>query len=262
MSVYTPVDVSSSLSAMVVSLTAGDEAVMAFQRGPNASAPSVKPTGTMWIRTDTAAFGGSPGDGLYQWDGAAWVLRADLRGATKFLNDLGTVALAADLPAGGFKITGLADPSGPQDAATKAYVTSVAGNALIKDGSVAMTGNLDFNGHKGTSVATPTAGGDAVNKTYSDLNTPECGTSTFAAAPGRLITLGFVPARVEVFFSGGSAIYDATINTVENGSIGGSGVNVKRLNGAAASPDNVNGFRVTCAVGIVAQTFKWRAWKQ
>jgi hypothetical protein len=111
--------------------------------------------------------------------------------------------LGSDLAAGGYKVSGLAEPSANQDAATKSYVdTAVAdlvgaapalldtlnelaaaigddadfvgtvttsiGEKVAKAGD-SMSGNLDFGGtNKVTSLAAPTSNGDATNKLYVD----------------------------------------------------------------------------------------------
>jgi hypothetical protein len=111
--------------------------------------------------------------------------------------------LGSDLAAGGYKVSGLADPTANQDSATKYYVdqaiadlvdsapaaldtlnelaaalgddvdmvtglaTSI-GNKVAKAGD-SMSGNLDFGGtSKVTSLAAPTNSGDAANKNYVD----------------------------------------------------------------------------------------------
>jgi hypothetical protein len=111
--------------------------------------------------------------------------------------------LGSDLAAGGYKVSGLADPTANQDSATKAYVdgaisdlvdsapelldtlnelaaaiadnpnyaTDIAsslGEKVAKAGD-SMTGDLDFGGtHKVTSLATPTNSTDAATKGYVD----------------------------------------------------------------------------------------------
>ena len=111
--------------------------------------------------------------------------------------------LGSDLAAGGYKVSGLADPTANQDSATKAYVdgaisdlvdsapelldtlnelaaaiadnpnyasdiASSLGDKVAKAGD-SMTGDLDFGGtHKVTSLATPTNSADAATKGYVD----------------------------------------------------------------------------------------------
>ena len=116
---------------------------------------------------------------------------------------LSNKTLGSDLAAGGYKVSGLLDPSANQDAATKLYVdTAVAdlvngapellntlnelaeaigddenfittvtasiGEKVAKAGD-SMSGNLDFGGtSKVTSLAAPTNSGDAATKGYVD----------------------------------------------------------------------------------------------
>jgi len=111
--------------------------------------------------------------------------------------------LGSDLAAGGYKVSGLANPTANQDSATKAYVdgaisdlvdsapelldtlnelalaiasnpnyasdiASSLGEKVAKAGD-SMTGDLDFGGtHKVTSLATPTNSADATTKGYVD----------------------------------------------------------------------------------------------
>jgi hypothetical protein len=111
--------------------------------------------------------------------------------------------LGSDLAAGGYKVSGLADPTADQDSATKAYVdgaisalvdsapelldtlnelaaainddasfATTIGNSIgekVAKAGDSMTGNLDFGGtSKVTSLATPTSSGDAATKGYVD----------------------------------------------------------------------------------------------
>jgi len=138
--------------------------------------------------------------------------------------------LGSDLAAGGYKVSGLAQPSANQDAATKAYVdTAVAdlvgaapelldtlnelaeaigddadfigtinaaiGEKVAKAGD-SMSGNLDFGGaNKVTSLAAPTSNGDAANKLYvdteiSDLDTAAQGYANTAETDANAYTDG------------------------------------------------------------------------
>jgi hypothetical protein len=125
---------------------------------------------------------------------------------------LSNKTLGSDLAAGGYKVSGLADPTANQDSATKYYVdqaiadlvdsapaaldtlnelaealgddvdmvtglaTSI-GNKVAKAGD-SMTGNLDFGGtNKVTSLAAPTNSGDAANKNYVDTEISDLDTA-------------------------------------------------------------------------------------
>ena len=116
---------------------------------------------------------------------------------------LSNKTLGSDLAAGGFKVSGLAQPSSNQDAATKAYVDTAVSNLVdgapalldtlnelaqaINDdagfsGTIAtsiglkvakagdsMTGDLDFGGtHSVTSLRAPNSSADAATKGYVD----------------------------------------------------------------------------------------------
>jgi hypothetical protein len=143
---------------------------------------------------------------------------------------LSNKTLGSDLAAGGYKVSGLADPTADQDSATKAYVddaianlvdsapaaldtlnelaaalgddvdmvtglaTSI-GNKVAKAGD-SMSGDLDFGGtNKVTSLAAPTNSGDAANKLYvdteiSDLDTAAQGYADDAETAANLYTDG------------------------------------------------------------------------
>jgi hypothetical protein len=72
---------------------------------------------------------------------------SQLLGGTDILKRDGSVALIANLPAGGFTISGLGAPSSATDAATKGYVDSVASGLDAKASvRVATTGNILLTG--------------------------------------------------------------------------------------------------------------------
>ena len=125
---------------------------------------------------------------------------------------LSNKTLGSDLAAGGYKVSGLADPTANQDSATKAYVdgaisdlvdsapelldtlnelaaaiadnpnyaTDIAsslGEKVAKAGD-SMTGDLDFGGtHKVTSLGTPTNTTDAATKGYVDTEISDLDTA-------------------------------------------------------------------------------------
>jgi len=135
----------------------------------------------------------------------------EILGATES-QTISNKTLGSDLAAGGYKVSGLAQPSANQDAATKAYVdTAVAdlvngapalldtlnelaqaigddedfittvttsiGEKVAKAGD-SMSGNLDFGGtNKVTSLATPTNSGDAATKGYVDTEISDLDTA-------------------------------------------------------------------------------------
>ena len=83
--------------------------------------------------------------------------------ATKVPLD-GTGTMTGSLDLGTNKILNVVDPTGSQDAATKAY----ADTKLALTGGT-LTGSIDMSGsYKVTNLATPSANGDATNKSYVD----------------------------------------------------------------------------------------------
>jgi hypothetical protein len=138
--------------------------------------------------------------------------------------------LGSDLAAGGYKVSGLADPTADQDSATKAYVddaisalvdsapelldtlnelaaainddasfATTIGNSIgekVAKAGDSMSGDLDFGGtNKVTSLAAPTSNGDAANKLYvdteiSDLDTAAQGYANTAETDANAYTDG------------------------------------------------------------------------
>jgi hypothetical protein len=143
---------------------------------------------------------------------------------TTDVQTLSNKTLGSDLAAGGYKVSGLAEPAANQDAATKSYVdtavsnlvdsapevldtlnelaaaigddanfvttvTASIGEKVAKAGD-SMTGNLDFGGtNKVTSLAEPTANGDAANKLYVDTAESDAVTSANSYTDGREIAI-------------------------------------------------------------------------
>lgn len=80
-------------------------------------------------------------------DAAAAIASSKLADGANFLKKDGSVAMTADLPMGGFKITGLATPVASTDAATKGYVDGLALGLDVKASvRVATTANITLSG--------------------------------------------------------------------------------------------------------------------
>ncbi len=75
--------------------------------------------------------------------------------------------MSGDLAMGGNTISGVADPTADQDAATKAYVDTADALKVAKAGDT-MSGALAMGSNKITGLAEPTASGDAATKGYVD----------------------------------------------------------------------------------------------
>jgi hypothetical protein len=97
----------------------------------------------------------------------------------------GSVPLTADLPLGGHKLTGVADPGAAQDAATKAYVDAHAPTGVIlANGSVPFAADESMAGHKLTNVTDPVNPQDAATKAYVDGHAAGGAPGTFNETPG------------------------------------------------------------------------------
>lgn len=79
-----------------------------------------------------------------------------------------TTAASAAFDAGERRITSLAAPDRPADAATKAYVDSAVGNSLVKASVGPNIGLWDAKNLRIVNVSTPTQNTDAANKEYVD----------------------------------------------------------------------------------------------
>jgi hypothetical protein len=92
----------------------------------------------------------------------------------------GAAPMTNPIDMGAHKITNVADPTNPQDAATKKYVndqtTLCAEKTVLCDGTQAMTGNLDMCTHFIHNVVDPVDPQDAATKAYVDRVTCDINT--------------------------------------------------------------------------------------
>jgi hypothetical protein len=132
-------------------------------------------TGTLTIPASTIAFSGANNVTLTSTAATSLTLPttgtlATLAGTETLTNKtLTTATLGSALAAGGFKITGLADPTSAQDAATKAYVDASTQGLNVHDAvRLATTANLTATYAAGTSGAD---GGLGVGATLTNSGT-------------------------------------------------------------------------------------------
>jgi hypothetical protein len=135
---------------------------------------------------------------------------------------------AADINMNGSKVTGLGNPSLPQDAATKSYVdtavTGISGEFLRLSGGT-MTGAIAMGTSKITGLGTPTDNADAATKLYVD--------NAVGGGSGFLPTTGGT-------MTGNLTINGAALNILGNSTIDFSaGVNPVGINMSSRSIDNL-----------------------
>ena len=92
--------------------------------------------------------------------------------------------MSGEIAMGSSKITGVTDPTGAQDASTKAYTDAQRDTRVAKGGDT-MSGNLAMGANKVTGLAAPVDAGDAATKAYVDTtnasNTAAATSATNAA---------------------------------------------------------------------------------
>jgi hypothetical protein len=91
---------------------------------------------------------------------AAGIQTTKLADGANFIKRDGSVPFTADMPHGGFKITGVADPINPQDAATRAWVLSQVGSGVVASLTVraATTANITLSATQSVDAISLSAG--------------------------------------------------------------------------------------------------------
>ncbi len=198
MAVYGLIAGASNLSVVIVGIEAQQDAMRGFERGT--VTPTIKPTGLLWNRTDEDVIG----DALKRWNGTTWTLFADPEFAQ--INAGGTVALGANLPAGGFKLTGLAAGSAAGDSVRYEQV-------LLLSGANAMIANLAMGGNRITNLGAPSSPTDAARvvdapNTYFQTNADLRGNAKpvkydTGAGSADITDCGFAPRNIRLRIVGG-----------------------------------------------------------
>jgi len=238
---YTLVPSGTVLSGLVGVVHAQHDQMRSMERSTNALGPTVLLTGLFWNQTDRAVLG----DAIMRYNGTVWTLFADPDFAQ--LNAGGSVAMAANLPAGGFKLTGLGAGSGAGDSVRYEQ-------AVLRNGANALSADLPCGGFKLTGLGDGTNAQDAVSKAQLDSanrmavfasaasggpinSTWADGTTTFVQ---RLQETAFIPERVRIAIK-------ADFIRAETGAVYQTGVeislDVPRLRHAVDSNDNQGRWR-------------------
>ncbi|UYV13742.1 MAG: hypothetical protein NCW75_05520 [Phycisphaera sp.] len=181
MAIYTTTSSGTVISTFIGAIEGQHQAIMSHQRGT--AEPTVKPTGTIWHRTNYPSLG----EAFVIYDGSTFNLLLDPDHAQ--INAGGTVAFTANQSMGNKKLTNLLAGSAAADATRK-------DQQLLLDGSQAMTGALQMGNQRITSLGAPTAGTDAAR--LQDAT----GTNfyrTTGGAPGSVIYSGWEPGTTTPF---------------------------------------------------------------
>jgi len=128
MSLYQYITLGSSMSVMIGQIEAQHEAMRGFERGT--STPTIQVNGQFWTRTDYPTLG----EAIMRFNGSAFVLFADPDFAQ--VNAGGTVAFAANQAMGAHKFTGLSAGSSAGDSVRYEQVLLLAGGTMT--GAIAM----------------------------------------------------------------------------------------------------------------------------
>jgi len=181
MSLYGYISLGSNESALITNIETQHEAMRGFERGT--STPTVIVVGQFWTRTDHPTYGEAI---MRRSNAGTWAVFCDPE-ATQ-VNNLGTVAYAANQPMGGFKLTGLAAGSANGDSVRYEQVLRLVGGT--------MSGNIAMGTSKVTGLGAPTAVGDAARyeETIPDKRIFSVG--TIANGGSVSVNLGFRPKRV------------------------------------------------------------------
>ena len=89
-----------------------------------------------------------------------------------FIRRDGSNEVEGDLSMNTHKITNLAEPIEPEDAATRGYIKNFTRNNFLKlDGTNNMEGDLNADNHKIINLSDPVDDGDVINKSYLESTT-------------------------------------------------------------------------------------------
>lgn len=194
MTMYAQTSLATNLSVLVSSIETQHEAIRGMERGT--VAPTIKPTGMIWCRTDYPTIGES----IVRWDGSAWNLLLDPDHAQ--LNAGGTVVPTADLPMNSKKLTGLAAGSANGHSVRYEQVMLLSGaNAMTGDldlggNTIVNVGDdIDMDGNTLTNLGAPSADDDAARKIDVDNAGPTRGVinNPHITAGTHTETLGYEP---------------------------------------------------------------------
>lgn len=156
MAVFADLSPAANLSGFAAAINAQFAAVRSLERG--SVTPAVLIAGALWEKTDYAWAGGA-GSAIMRYTGSSHVLLLDPRAAQ--INASGTVAMAANLAMGGFKITGAANGTDSTDLATVGQVNTLAAGTW--------TGNRNAGGFLLTNLGAPSSQtSDQVAARYDD----------------------------------------------------------------------------------------------
>lgn len=184
------------LSPLVTNINTAHAQMRSLERSDDAGGPTVKPTGLIHNVTDEGTYG----EALRRWNGSAWEVIMPLGDGAAIVAG-GTVAMAANFPMGGHKITGLG-------AGTAVGHAVRYEQAMLLSGANAMAGNLAMGSNRITGLAAPTDPSDAArlqdagSQTWSGLeaDVTVAHRDSFSADYNEV---GFVPKAIDIMIRGG-----------------------------------------------------------